>query len=65
VVLRDMATARVFIASISTNGTGTVQMNYTMPKFRDYKVDRYIFEKERDYLLSKSIRKLVYTEVFH
>lgn len=63
VVLRDMALANVFVATLSDDGTATVQFNYTVPKYRDYKVGRFIFEKERDYLLSKGIRKLVYTEV--
>lgn len=42
-----------------------VQFNYTFPKYHDYKVVRFIFEKERDYLFSKVIRKLVYKEVFN
>lgn len=63
VVLRDMALANVFVASVSPDGTGVVKCNYTIPKYRDYKVGRYIFEKERNYLLSKGIKKLVYHEV--
>lgn len=65
VVLRDMVIANVFVATLSGDGTGMVQFNYTVPKYRDYKVGRFIFEKERAYLLSKGIRKLVYTEVFN
>jgi hypothetical protein len=65
VVLRDMVLANVFVATLTDDGTGIVQFNYTVPKYRDYKVGRFIFEKERDYLHSKGIRKLVYTEVFN
>ena len=62
-VLRDMNLANVFVATLTSDGTAFVQFNYTIPKYRDYKVGRFIFEKERDYLPSKGIRKLVYTEV--
>jgi len=63
VVLRDMVLANVFVAALSEDGSGVVKFNYTVPKYRDYKVGRFIFEKERDYLLSKGIKKLLYTEV--
>lgn len=62
VVLRDMAFANVFIATIR-QGIAEVCINYTIPKYRDYKVGRFIFEKERAFLLSKGIKKLVYKEV--
>jgi hypothetical protein len=63
VVLRDMVLANVFVASLLEDGTAVVKFNYTVPKFRDYKVGRFIFEKERGYLPSKGVKKLVYTEV--
>ncbi|HEV7333431.1 MAG TPA: YgjV family protein [Flavisolibacter sp.] len=63
VVLRNMELANVFVATPTEDGTAFVKCNYTIPKFRDYKVGRFIFEKEREYLPAKGIRKLVYTEV--
>ncbi len=63
VVLRDMVVANVFVATLLDDGTGFVKINYTVAKYRDYKVGRFIFEKEREYLLSKGIKRLVYTEV--
>jgi hypothetical protein len=63
VVLRDMVLANVFVATRQDNGTAVVRFNYTVPKYRDYKVGRFIFEKERDFLPSKGVKKLVYTEV--
>lgn len=63
VVLRDMMLANVFVATLQDDGTAVVQFNYTIPKYRDYKVGYYIFEKEKAYLQAKGIRKLVYTEV--
>jgi hypothetical protein len=61
-VLRDMAIANIFIASLN-EGDAEVKMNYTIPKYRDYKVGRFIFEKEKDFLLSKGINKIVYRQV--
>ncbi|HET7899273.1 MAG TPA: hypothetical protein VFL47_16415 [Flavisolibacter sp.] len=65
VVLRDMAIANVFVATLAEDGTALVKFNYTIPKFRDYKVGRFLFEKEKDYLPSKGVKKLVYTDVFN
>jgi hypothetical protein len=64
-VLRDMVVANVFVATLAPDGTGIVQFNYTVPQYRDYKVGRFIFEKERDFLLAKGIKKLVYNEVLN
>lgn len=65
VVLRDMVIANIFIATITGDGIGTVKINYTVPKYRDYKVGRFIFEKENKFLVSKGIRELTYKRVFN
>lgn len=63
VVLRDVVIANVFVATLDESGTATVHLNYTVPKYRDYKVGRFIFEKEKYYLLSKGVKRLLYTAV--
>jgi hypothetical protein len=63
VVLRDMVIANIFVAGIDHTGEGIIRINYTVPKYRDYKVGRFIFEKEDKFLLSKGIHQLVYTKV--
>ena len=63
VVLRDAAIANIFIATIDSTGNATVQINYTVPQYRDYKVGRFIFEKEKTFLHSSNIKQVVYTEV--
>ncbi len=63
VVTRDLVIANMFSAKILDNGDAVVALNYTLQKYRDYKVGRYIFEKERDHLLEKGIRRIVYTKV--
>lgn len=63
VVLRDVVVANIFVATLCEEGTAEVQLNYTVPKYRDYKVGRFIFEKEKAFLLSKGVKTLVYKNV--
>ena len=63
VVTRDLVIANMFSAVVMQNGDALVQLNYTTPRFRDFKVGSYIFEKEREFLLSKGISRIVYNEV--
>ena len=63
VVLRDMVIANVFVASLSDNGTATVRINYTVPKYRDYKVGKFIFNQEKKYITSKGVHQIVYEQV--
>ena len=61
VVLRDLVIANIFSAQVLDNGDAVVALNYTTKKYRDYKVGRFIFEKEKEYLISKGIKRIVYT----
>jgi hypothetical protein len=63
VVLRDLVIANIFSAKINIDGNADVFINYTVAKYRDYKVGRFIFEKEKDYLLNKGIKSISYTTV--
>ena len=65
IVLRDLAFANIFVAQISLEGIAFVKINYTVPKYRDFKVGRFIFEKENKYLRSKGIKQIVYKEVIN
>ncbi len=65
IVTRDLVIANIFSAALQQNGDAIVQLNYTTPKFRDFKVGSYIFEKEREYLLAKGINRIVYQQVQH
>jgi hypothetical protein len=60
-VLRNMAIANLFAATVEPDGSAMVVLNYTVPKFRDYQVGTFIFQKEKRWLLSHGIRALVYT----
>lgn len=65
VVLRDMVIANIFSAGLLNDGTALVKINYTVPKYRDYKVGKFLFQKEKQFLLSHGIQRLVYTHVFN
>ena len=60
VVLRDLVVANIFSTAVAQGGNAEVIINYTVPKYRDYKVGRFIFDKEKQYLLSKGVRKISY-----
>lgn len=62
VVIRDLVIANIFSASVSADGDADVLLNYTLQKYRDFKVGSYIFEKEKDFLISKGIKRIVYTK---
>jgi hypothetical protein len=62
VVLRNLVVANIFSAKLSPDGSAEVLINYTVAKYRDYKVGRFIFEKEKQYMLSRGIKKLVYSK---
>ena len=60
VVLRDLVIANIFSAQLLENGDAVVVLNYTIKKYRDYKVGKFIFEREKQYLISKGIKRIVY-----
>lgn len=64
-VLRNLNLATVFVATLTVEGTALVQLNYTAPAYRDDKLGRFIFEKEKQYLKARGLKKLVYAGVPH
>jgi hypothetical protein len=63
VVLRDIVVANIFIATLDGKGNAFVKINYTVPKFRDYKVGRFLFDEGKSFLNEKGIRRIIYKEV--
>lgn len=63
VITRDLVIANMFSADVSASGDATVVLNYTLQKYRDYKVGTYIFEKEKDFLIASGVKRIVYTSV--
>ena len=64
-VLRDMNIANIFMAKRKENGLAEVLVNYTTPKYRDYKIGKYLFEAEKLKLKNLGISKLYYADVAH
>lgn len=65
VVLRDLVVANMFSGKIQDNGTLNVTLNYTIPKYRDYKVGKFLFSTGKNILLSKGVNKVGYGEIFN
>jgi hypothetical protein len=65
IVLRDMVIANMFIAQLDDNGIAYVKLNYTVPKYRDFKIGTYLFEKEKQYLIDKGVKQIRYTKVYN
>jgi len=63
VVTRDLVIANMFSAKVLANGDAVVALNYTLQKYRDYKVGTYIFEKEKDFMIANGVKRIVYTDV--
>ncbi len=63
VVIRDLVIANIFSATLHDNGDAEVIINYTVLKYRDYKVGRFIFEKGKPFLIGKGVKRIVYTNV--
>jgi len=62
-VLRDLNIANIFIGKKTDHKSISVEINYTIQKYRDYKVGKFIFDKNRSFLLSKGISKIIYNDV--
>lgn len=65
VVLRDIVVANIFVVRVDKAGNAFVKINYTVPKYRDFKVGRFLFEEGRDFLQNRGIKRIIYETVFN
>lgn len=63
IVLRDLVTASIFSAKVEPDGDAIVNINFTVARYRDYKIGKYIFDKEKDFLISRNVKRIVYKNV--
>jgi hypothetical protein len=63
--LRDLNIANIFSGKLNVDGSISVEINYTIPKYRDFKVGKFIFDKERDFLISKGVSKIIYDKIYN
>lgn len=65
IITRNLDVATLWSASIKANGDALIHLNFTIPRFRDYKVGGYIFDVQKQFLLSRGIKRIVYEELNH
>ena len=59
----NLVIANIFSSNLNADGDAEILLNFTVPKYRDYKIGKFIFEKEKDYLNSKGVNRIVYNNV--
>lgn len=65
IILRDLAVANIFCARLQENGDAIVHLNFTAKQYRDFKVGTFLFNKEKQFLLSKGVERLIYKGMNH
>lgn len=63
VILRDLVVANFCALKLSDNGVANVVVNYTVPKYRDFKVGRYLFNTNSKFLRNLGISTVEYDTV--
>ena len=59
-VVVDMAVANIFSAKINADGSAAVHLNYTLEKYRDYKIGKYLFDDARSALKVAGVKRVYY-----
>lgn len=57
-VLRNMVPAGLFIGRVAGEDTLEVELDFVIPGYRDFKIGRYLYEKNAAFFLSKGIRRI-------
>lgn len=63
VVLRDLVIANMFSGKLQENGDLFVTLNYTVPKYRDYKVGKFLFNAGKSNLTDKGVKIVKYKKL--
>ena len=58
-ITRNMVPGGLIIGTPNSNGELWIKLDFVIPDFRDFKISRYVFEKQKALLINKSIKKLV------
>jgi len=58
-VLRDMVPAGLLMGKIEHNGKLAVQLDFVVPKYRDFKIGTFLFEDNGTYFREKGIREVI------
>ncbi len=63
VILRDLVVANFCALKLNDNGVATVIVNYTVQKYRDFKVGRYLFDTNSTFLKDLGVETVQYNAV--
>lgn len=63
VILRNLVIANIFVGKLDESGNVDVKLNYTVEKYRDFKVGKYIFDTKKIFLESKGVKSISYKKV--
>ena len=58
-VLSDMVPAGLVIGNLNDDGTLEMDLDFVIPSYRDFKIGRFLFEKNREELKQDGIQKIV------
>jgi GNAT superfamily N-acetyltransferase len=58
-VLRDMVPAGLLLGKKTDDGSLILELDYVIPNYRDFKIGRYIYEKKRDFLSERGIKRII------
>jgi len=57
-VLRDMVPAGLLHGNLDESGILTVDLDFVIPRYRDFKIGKYLFEEQLEFFRSKDIRAI-------
>ena len=60
-ILRDCTPAGVFIAEEEPGGVLRVVLDYAIPRYRDFKIGRFLFVDKADFFRERGIREIIVT----
>ena len=58
-ILRDCTPAGVFIAEEQPDGVLRVVLDYAVPRYRDFKIGRFLFVEQADFFRQRGVREIV------
>lgn len=65
VVLRDLVIANIFMAEMDDDGNAVVNLNYTLEKYRDFKIGKFLFNKNNQHLKELGVKKIIYNKIIN
>lgn len=63
VILRNLVIANIFVGKLDDEGNVDVKLNFTVAKYRDFKVGKFIFDTKKKFLESKGVKTISYQKV--